>query len=93
MPFDYNLCSCRFVGENLLEKQRLLVQKEQTKAYLEQQMKERRMAEEQRKLSEEMYGNAVACKDKKAQELADLEQELRRKLYCATQKFNQALVS
>lgn len=68
------------------------LQLEQTKAWLEQQMKEQRLAEKDRKEAEDVYQAAVVARDKRALELDRLERECKTKMQEAICSFNQSLV-
>lgn len=68
------------------------IQREQQKAWLEQQMLERCRADEERKQAEKAYNEALVARDLRAHQLDQLERECRRSLGLATARFNQALV-
>lgn len=69
------------------------LQLEQTKAWLEQQIKEQRQAEKDRKDAEDAYQAAVVGRDNRAQELDRLERECKTKLQEAICGFNKSLVN
>lgn len=82
----------RFEGEDMLTEARMKVQREQQRAWLEQQMLERCRADEERKQAEKAYHDAVVARDCRAQQLDLLERDCRRRLEQATCRFNLALV-
>ncbi|KAL1509678.1 hypothetical protein ABEB36_004383 [Hypothenemus hampei] len=81
----------KFEGEDLISEQRLKLQKEQSKAWLDQQLIEKEQAERERKMAEDAYKAAVIARDKRALELDSIEKECRKKLEEATNKYNLAL--
>lgn len=76
----------------MLTEARMKVQREQQRAWLEQQMLERCRADEERKQAEKAYHDAVVARDCRAQQLDLLERDCRRRLEQATCRFNLALV-
>ncbi|XP_068083123.1 RIB43A-like with coiled-coils protein 2 [Anabrus simplex] len=81
----------KFEGEDLAGKERAKYQIEQNRAWLEQQIAERRAADEERKAAQIAYDEAVLAMDKRACELDRMEQECRRRLKEAHQQFNKVL--
>ncbi|XP_022921008.1 RIB43A-like with coiled-coils protein 1 [Onthophagus taurus] len=81
----------KFEGEDLASDLRYKVQREQIKAYLDQQMLEREAADKERKAAEEAYKAAVMARDQRAVELDVMEKECRKKLLVATCRYNKAL--
>lgn len=83
----------RFEGEDLASNARKKIQIEQTKAWLEQQLKEQKAAEKELNSAEDAYQAAVIARDARAIELAQLEKECKKRLEQATNRFNEALVT
>ncbi|KAG8267172.1 Protein Tax-1 [Homalodisca vitripennis] len=83
----------KFEGEDITTEARRKIQREQQKAWLEQQMLERCRADEERKQAEQVYHDALVARDKRAVQLDEMERECKRKLEQATCRFNQALVA
>lgn len=75
-----------------MNEDRQRMQKEQTKAWLCQQIQERQAAEKERKDAEEAYKAAVIARDSRAIELDQMEKECRKRLELACARYNQALV-
>ena len=90
---DCNFVNDRFEGEDLSSKERLKAQREQFRSWLEQQMAERKAAENDRKVAQEALDAALIARDKRACELDRMEQECRKRLDEANYRFNKALVS
>lgn len=82
----------RFQGEDLMNEERQRLQKEQIKAWLCQQIKEREAAEKERKEAEDAYKAAVIARDARAIELDQMEKDCRKRLELACARYNQALV-
>ncbi|XP_019881623.1 RIB43A-like with coiled-coils protein 2 [Aethina tumida] len=82
----------KFEGEDLANQERIKVQREQLKAWLDQQLSEKKQAKEDRKVALDHYRAAVISRDNKILELAEMERSCKRKLDYAIQKFNTALV-
>ncbi|KAF7275622.1 hypothetical protein GWI33_011489, partial [Rhynchophorus ferrugineus] len=80
-----------FEGEDLVNEERLRVQREQISAWLHQQMVEKEQAEKERKMADEAYKAAVIARDQRAIELDNMERECRRKLQEACTRYNLAL--
>lgn len=76
-----------------MNEDRQRMQKEQTKAWLCQQIQERQAAEKERKEAEEAYKAAIIARDSRAIELDQMERECRKRLELACARYNQALVS
>lgn len=83
----------RFIGEDALCEQRRKVQKEQFRAWLDQQMQEKERANRERKEAKEAYDAAVIARDQRAMELDVMEKKCRKRIQESYTRFNQALVS
>ncbi|PSN32995.1 RIB43A-like with coiled-coils protein 1 [Blattella germanica] len=81
----------KFEGEDLSSKDRLKAQRDQYRSWLEQQVAERRAAENDRKAAQKAYDEAIIARDQRACELDRMEQECRRRLQEANFRFNKAL--
>ncbi|KAJ9588991.1 hypothetical protein L9F63_017686, partial [Diploptera punctata] len=81
----------KFEGEDLSSKERLKAQRDQFRAWLEQQVAERKAADNDRKAAQAAFDAALIARDKRACELDKLEQECRKRLDEATYRFNKAL--
>ncbi|XP_063236331.1 RIB43A-like with coiled-coils protein 2 [Bacillus rossius redtenbacheri] len=81
----------RFAGEDLAGRERLRAQAQQQRAWLEQQLAERRAADAARRAAEEAHQRALAERAQRAAELDAAERECRRRLDAATACFNKAL--
>lgn len=80
------------MGEDLMSSERIKAQKDQQKAWLQQQMKERQQADEDRRKAEKQIQTALEVRDKRALELAEAERDTRRLIQESTAKFNLDLV-
>jgi len=83
----------KFEGEDLTTEARRKVQREQQRAWLEQQMLERCRAQEEQRRAEAAYQEALVAQDLRAAQLDALERDCRRQLEQATSRFNQALAA
>ncbi|KAK9753371.1 RIB43A [Popillia japonica] len=81
----------KFEGEDLSNEERLKVQRDQLKSWLDQQMLEREAAEKERKAAEDAYKAAILARDQRAIELDNMEKECRKRLQLACCKYNMAL--
>ncbi|GFG36955.1 hypothetical protein Cfor_12483 [Coptotermes formosanus] len=81
----------KFFGEDLGSKDRQKAQRQQYKSWLEQQIIERRAADNDRKAAHRAYAEALLARDKRACELEGIEQECQRQLSIANIRFNKAL--
>ncbi|XP_012216528.1 RIB43A-like with coiled-coils protein 2 [Linepithema humile] len=81
----------KFEGEDRNLPERLKVQKEQIRWWIQRQKEEREAAEKARRDAEEAYQEVVLSRDKRAMTLARMEEECRRRLNEATARFNRAL--
>ncbi|KAL0273079.1 UNVERIFIED_CONTAM: hypothetical protein PYX00_005838 [Menopon gallinae] len=81
----------KFEGEDLRREERLKVQGEQTRAWLKQQIEEKKQAEYEKQQAELIYMEAMIARDKRAIELARMEEECTRKLKASTAEFNKIL--
>lgn len=82
----------RFEGEDLRREERLRIQGEQTRAWLEQQIAAKKEEDEEKEKAEQIYMEALVSRDKRAVELAKLEEECNKKLQQSTAEFNRILV-
>lgn len=80
------------MGEDLTCADRAKTQREQLKAWLDQQMKEKEAADKERKAAEEAYREAMKARDERALQLDQMEKECRKRLEEACLRFNKALV-
>lgn len=80
----------KFEGEDNQSEQRAKIQREETRAWLDQQVMEKNTTDKERKSAEEAYKAAVVARDLRAIELDKMEQECRKKLYLSCLRFNQA---
>ncbi|XP_044748873.1 RIB43A-like with coiled-coils protein 2 [Coccinella septempunctata] len=83
----------KFEGEDLVSGQRLRIQREQIKAWLDQQMQEKEAALKEQKVAEEAYKAAMVARDERALQLERMEMECRKRLYEANRRFNAALAA
>lgn len=82
----------RFEGEDLAKPERRRLQTEQTRSWLQQQMRERLRADEERRRAEDAYQAAMVARDLRACQLDRIEQDCRRRLHQTTEEYNRALV-
>lgn len=75
-----------------MTEERQRTQKEQMKAWLCQQIQERKAAEKEQKEAEEAYKAAVIARDARAIQLDQMEKECKKRLELACARYNQALV-
>lgn len=73
--------------------ERIKTQKDQQKAWLQQQIRERQQAEQDRLAAERSAQAALEALDRKALELDESERKTRRQIQKSTTKFNLNLVS
>ncbi|XP_049878749.1 RIB43A-like with coiled-coils protein 2 [Pectinophora gossypiella] len=83
----------KFEGEDLNYEERKKLMAAQKNAWLEQQVQERKAAEEERKKAEAAYMMAIKARDARAGELDRLERECRYRLGQANLRYNEALVT
>ncbi|XP_030033420.2 RIB43A-like with coiled-coils protein 2 [Manduca sexta] len=83
----------KFEGEDLNYEERKKLMASQKNAWLEQQVQERKAAEEERKKAEAAYMMAIKARDARASELDKLEQECRYRLGQANLRYNEALAA
>lgn len=81
------------MGEDLMNAERRKAQKDQQRSWLQQQIKERQQAVQDRNEADKNIQAALEARDKRALELADSERETRRLIHKSTAKFNLDLVS
>lgn len=81
----------KFEGEDRNLRERLKVQREQMRWWIQRQKEEREAVEKARRDTEEAYQEVVLSRDKRAMMLARMEEECRRRLNEATATFNRAL--
>ncbi|XP_021203168.1 RIB43A-like with coiled-coils protein 2 [Bombyx mandarina] len=83
----------KFEGEDLNYEERKKLMAAQKNAWLEQQVQERKGAEEERKKAEAAYMMAIKARDLRASELDKLERECRYRLGQANLRYNEALAA
>ncbi|XP_038218975.1 RIB43A-like with coiled-coils protein 2 [Zerene cesonia] len=83
----------KFEGEDLEYEERKKIMAEQKNAWLEQQVQERKAAEEERKKAEAAYMMAIKARDARAGELDKMERECRYRLGQANLRYNEALAA
>lgn len=76
----------------MLSSERAKVQRDQIKAWLDQQMMEKEAADKERKAAEEAYREAMKIRDQRALQLDQMERECRKRLEAACLRYNKALV-
>lgn len=82
-----------FDGEDLTERDRRRMQTEQQRAWLQQQMAERRQTEENRKKAEAIEYEARVAREKRALQLEQQERRAKESLHAATVRFNLELAA
>jgi hypothetical protein len=70
----------RFEGEDLAGAERAKVQRDQVRAWLDQQMMEKEAADQERKAAEEAYREAIFARDQRALQLDQMEKDCRKRL-------------
>lgn len=80
-----------FLGEDLMCAERKKIQCEQQKAWLRQQIAERKQAERDREESDRLFLEAQAVRDQRALELDEAEKNIKKKMLESTIKFNEKL--
>ncbi|XP_063832101.1 RIB43A-like with coiled-coils protein 2 [Ostrinia nubilalis] len=83
----------KFEGEDLDYEERKKIMAAQKNAWLEQQVQERKSAQEERKAAEAAYMMAIKARDARAGELDKLERECRYRLGQANLRYNEALAA
>ena len=73
--------------------ERIKLQKDQQRAWLQQQMREREQAENDKMQADRISQQALEARDRRALELDESERQTRRQIMLATTKFNLNLVS
>ncbi|XP_068907122.1 RIB43A-like with coiled-coils protein 2 [Tenebrio molitor] len=81
----------KFEGEDLAGAERAKVQRDQVRAWLDQQMMEKEAADQERKAAEEAYREAIFARDQRALQLDQMEKDCRKRLEEACLRFNRAL--
>ncbi|CAG9130372.1 unnamed protein product [Plutella xylostella] len=82
----------KFEGEDLNYEERRKLMAAQRNSWLQQQMRERRAAEDERRKAEDAYMMAIKARDARAGELDRLERECRLRLGHANLRYNEALM-
>ncbi|XP_017092446.2 RIB43A-like with coiled-coils protein 2 [Drosophila bipectinata] len=77
-----------FHGEDLFNLERKVRQREQQRAWLDQQIAERKQAKEARKKAENMLMESVVCRDNLLQEMAKSDHMMRNQVIQRTREFN-----
>ncbi|XP_045778627.1 RIB43A-like with coiled-coils protein 2 [Maniola jurtina] len=83
----------KFEGEDLEYEERKKIMAAQKNAWLEQQVQERKAAQEERRQAEAAYMMAIKARDARAGELDKLERECRYRLGQANLRYNEALAA
>ncbi|XP_034836612.1 RIB43A-like with coiled-coils protein 2 [Maniola hyperantus] len=83
----------KFEGEDLEYEERKKIMAAQKNAWLEQQVQERKAAQEERRQAEAAYMMAIKARDARAGELDKLERECRYRLGQANLRYNEALAT
>lgn len=81
----------KFEGEDTQSEQRLRIQRQETRAWLDQQIMEKKQSDIERNDAEEAYKSAVIAHECRAIELDKMEKECRKKLFLSCLRFNEAL--
>ncbi|XP_037720770.1 RIB43A-like with coiled-coils protein 2 [Drosophila subpulchrella] len=77
-----------FHGEDLYNSDRKLRQREQQRAWLDQQVQERKKAEDARKQADNLLMDNVGCRDKHLQEMAKSDHQMRNQVIQRVRQFN-----
>lgn len=77
-----------FHGEDLYRNDRQKRQREQQRAWLDQQVMERKQAEEARRKADEIYLDSVWCRDKHLEEMAKSDHHMRNQVIQKIRQFN-----
>ncbi|XP_016926682.3 RIB43A-like with coiled-coils protein 2 [Drosophila suzukii] len=77
-----------FHGEDLYNSDRKLRQREQQRAWLDQQVQERKRAEDARKQADNLLMDNVGCRDKHLQEMAKSDHQMRNQVIQRVRQFN-----
>ncbi|RVE49680.1 hypothetical protein evm_005655 [Chilo suppressalis] len=83
----------KFEGEDLAYEERRKLMAAQKNSWLEQQVQERKSAEEERKKAEAAYMMAIKARDARASELDQMERDCRYRLGQANLRYNEALAA
>lgn len=82
----------RFDGEDLYYEERKKQQNNQLKNWMEQQVRERRSAEDNQRMADQLYDSKMIQLDQRAMELQRAEDECRRSINEANKQYNKALL-
>ncbi|XP_017059421.1 RIB43A-like with coiled-coils protein 2 [Drosophila ficusphila] len=77
-----------FQGEDLYNTERKVRQREQQRAWLDQQVQERKRAEEARKQADNLLMENVGCRDQHLQEMAKSDHQMRNQVIQRVRQFN-----
>ncbi|XP_043647546.1 RIB43A-like with coiled-coils protein 2 [Drosophila teissieri] len=77
-----------FQGEDLYNSDRKLRQREQQRAWLDQQVQERKKAEDARRQADNLLMDNVGCRDKHLQEMAKSDHQMRNQVIQRVRQFN-----
>ncbi|XP_030573136.1 RIB43A-like with coiled-coils protein 2 [Drosophila novamexicana] len=77
-----------FCGEDLHRTDRQVRQREQQRAWLDQQVMERKQAEEARRKADNVYMESVQCRDKHLEEMAKSDHRMRQQIIHKVRQFN-----
>ncbi|KAL7734536.1 hypothetical protein ACLKA6_010851 [Drosophila palustris] len=77
-----------FYGEDLNKSDRQVRQREQQRAWLDQQVMERKQAEEARRKADNVYMESIWCRDKHLEEMAKSDHRMRHQIIHKIRQFN-----
>lgn len=83
----------RFEGEDLMSPERHRVQRDQQRAWLQQQIEERRSADNDRKQADRLLQLAIESRDRRAQEMDAAERRTREQTRASDADFNRTLAA
>lgn len=81
-----------FDGEDLTEKDRKRIQKQQQRSWLEQQIRDKRQAEQERIAAEKFLEQALDAREQRVRQLAAEERNIRHKIQENVDQFNRQLM-
>lgn len=77
-----------FVGEDLGNAERKRRQREQQRAWLDQQLKEKQQAIESRQQAEKVLNESIASQEKRLEDVAAMQKKVRNQIIVSTRQFN-----
>lgn len=86
-------CAQKFLGEDLMSRERKKAQMEQQRAWLQQQIQERRQAEEDRAKADRIIQETLEARDRRANDLEAFERMSRRQIKESVVRFNMKLAA